>query len=255
VASSRLKVAEAIRLHRSGESLAKSQKFMASLPQGGLSELSGLLYEDPVSMALLSLRQAAPEVAEAFSQMAAERTPMVIRAYGEESSIREASQSTGFDASGVLVAAAIAIPNLLRARIAANESSAVATIRTANVAQVTYSTLNPQRGFARDFASLGPDPRGPGSSPDHASVIDATLGNAKCTSGAWCEKSGFQFSIATTCGKERCGEYVVVGTPVSGGTGTRSFCSTSDGVVRYKSGPPLTTPVSAPDCKTWSPVY
>ena len=255
MASSRLKVAEAIRIHRSGESLAKSQKFLASVPQSNLTELSALLYEDPLSMVMLSLRQAAPEVAQAFSQVAAERTPVVVSAYGEESSIREASQSAGFDTGGVLVVAAIAIPNLLRARTAANEASAVATIRTANVAQVTYSTMNPQRGFAHDFASLGPDPRGPGSSsPEHASVIDATLGNASCTAGAWCEKSGFQFSINTACGKQRCSEYAVVGTPVSGSTGTRSFCSTSDGVVRYKSGPPLPTPVSALECRTWSPV-
>jgi type II secretory pathway pseudopilin PulG len=255
MASSRLKIAEAIRLHRSGESLAKSQKFLASVPQGNLSELSALLYEDPLSMAMLSLRQAAPEMAEAFSQAAAEKTPVVVSAYGEESSIREASQSAGFDTGGVLVVAAIALPNLLRARTAANESSAVATIRTANVAQVTYSTMNPQRGFAHDFASLGPDPRGPGSSsPDHASVIDATLGNASCTAGAWCEKSGFHFSINTACGKQRCSEYVVVGTPVSGSTGTRSFCSTSDGVVRFKSGPPLTTPVSASECRLWPPL-
>ena len=255
MASSRLKVAEAIRLHRSGESLAKSQKFLASVPQGNLSELSALLYEDPLSMAMLSLRQAAPEMAEAFSQAAAEKTPVVVSAYGEESSIREASQSAGFDTGGVLVVAAIALPNLLRARTAANESSAVATIRTANVAQVTYSTMNPQRGFAHDFASLGPDPLGPGSSsPDHASVIDATLGNASCTAGAWCEKSGFHFSINMACGKQRCSEYVVVGTPVSGSTGTRSFCSTSDGVVRFKSGPPLTTPVSASECRLWPPL-
>lgn len=255
MASSRLKVAEGIRLHRSGESLAKSQKFLASVPQGNLSELSALLYEDPLSMAMLSLRQAAPEMAEVFSQAATEKTPVVVTADGEESSIREASQSAGFNTGGVLVVAAIAIPNLLRARTAANEASAVATIRTANVAQVTYSTMNPRRGFAPDFASLGPDPRGPGSSsPEHASVIDATLGNASCTSGAWCEKSGFHFSIATACGKQRCNEYVVVGTPVSGGTGTRSFCSTSDGVVRYRFGPPLATPVSASECRMWSPV-
>jgi len=255
IASSRAKVAEAVRLHRGGESLAKSQKFLASLPGGNLSELSGLLYEDPMAAAMIGLRQAAPEMVEAFSQVAAESTPVVVSAYGEESSIREASRSAAFDAGGMMVVAAIAIPNLLRARIAANESSAVATIRTANVAQVTYSAMNPQRGFARDFASLGPDPHGPGSSsPDHASVIDATLGNASCTAGAWCQKSGFQFSILTACGKQRCGEYVVVGTPVSSSTGGRSFCSTSDGVVRVKSGPPLTTPVSALECRTWSPL-
>ena len=148
--------------------------------------------------------------------------------------------------------AAIAIPNLLRARIAANESSAVAAIRTANVAQLSYSTMYPQRGFARDLATLGPDPRGPNNfSADHAGLIDATLGNASCTAGAWCTKSGFQFKITAACTKQ---DYVAVGTPVTSNTGNRSFCSTSDAVIRFKPGPPLTLPISVSECKTWPPL-
>ena len=155
----------------------------------------------------------------------------------------------------ILVGAAIAIPNLLRARIAANESSAVGMIRTANTAQVMYSSSYPQRGFARDLATLGPDPRDlSASSADHANFIDAALGNAGCTAGVWCKKSGFQFSITATCRQRRCDEYVVVGTPVSSNTGSKSFCSTSDAVVRSKTGPPLTSPVSVSGCRTWSPL-
>ena len=51
----------------------------------------------------------------------------------------------------ILIIAAIAIPNLLRARIAANESSAVSSIRTVNTAQVTYSTGYPAVGFSPDL--------------------------------------------------------------------------------------------------------
>ena len=46
----------------------------------------------------------------------------------------------------ILIIAAIAIPNLLRARIAANESSAVSSIRTINTAQVTYQSAYPTFG-------------------------------------------------------------------------------------------------------------
>ena len=151
----------------------------------------------------------------------------------------------GVDAGVILVAAAIAIPNLLRARMAANEASAATSIRTVNTAQVTYSSSYPQRGFAHDLATLGPDPRGlTTSSAEHASFIDSTLGNASCTAGAWCTKSGYQFIINTVCKKQTCKEYVVVGTPAGNNTGTRSFCSTSDGVVRYRVGAPLTSAVS-----------
>ncbi len=255
VASSQETVAEAIRVHHSGESLARSKKFLAALPPGHPSEVSALLYEDPAAVAELTLRQVSPALADSLSHASAEASPMVIAAYGEESALREASRSGGVDAGAILVGAAIAIPNLLRARIAANESSAVANMRIANTAQVIYSSSYPQRGFARDLASLGPDPRGTGSlSVDHASVIDATLGNASCTAGTWCTKSGYQFSITAVCKKQRCEEYVVVGTPISSNSGTRNLCSTSDGVVRYRSGPPLTSPVSVAECRAWSPL-
>src|SRR5271170_2823872 len=54
----------------------------------------------------------------------------------------------------ILIIAAIAIPNLLRARIAANESSAVASIRTLNTAQISYNSAYPTVGFASTLASL-----------------------------------------------------------------------------------------------------
>ncbi len=40
----------------------------------------------------------------------------------------------------ILIIAAIAIPNLMRSRMAANEASAVGSLRTINTAEVTYST-------------------------------------------------------------------------------------------------------------------
>jgi type IV pilus assembly protein PilA len=255
IGSGRETVAEAVQLHRSGESFAKSKTLLASLPPGHGSEVSGLLYENPAALAALNMRRIFPEMAESLSHTTEETAPVMIYAYGEESALREVSKSGGFDAGLVLAGAAIAVPNLLRARIAANESSAVATIRTANTAQVSYSSIYPQRGFARDLATLGPDPGGAGtSSAEHASLIDATLGNASCTAGAWCTKSGFQFSITAVCQKQRCEEFVVVGTPVSSSTGTRSFCSTSDAVVRYKPGDPLSSPVSVSECQRWSPL-
>ncbi len=56
----------------------------------------------------------------------------------------------------ILIIAAIAIPNLLRARISANDSAAAATIRTINTAEVTYSTSYVTSGYADTFTKLGP---------------------------------------------------------------------------------------------------
>ena len=55
----------------------------------------------------------------------------------------------------ILIIAAIAIPNLLRARMAANESSAVASIRTINTGVVTYNSTYPTVGFAASLTVLG----------------------------------------------------------------------------------------------------
>ena len=75
----------------------------------------------------------------------------------------------------ILIIAAIAIPNLLRARISANESSAVASIRTLNTAQISYNSAYPTVGFASTLGALS----GTGCNPPdstQACLIDTTLG-------------------------------------------------------------------------------
>ena len=253
IASSHEKLQEALRLHRSGESLAKSPKFKATQPSGA-SQFSAMLYEDPLAMAAMSMRRFMPGWTPTSGQSAA--TPLVMYGYGDATAMREASRSSGVDPAIIMVTAAIAIPNLLRARTAANESSAAASIRTVNTAQLTYATAYPQKGYARSLAALGPDPRGPAIySPLHAGIIDGTLGNPTCTMGVWCAKSGFKFIIKTTCvNLQRCREYVVIGTPESANSGTKNFCSTSDTVVHYQNGAPLSAPISAKECQAWEPI-
>ena len=82
----------------------------------------------------------------------------------------------------ILIIAAIAIPNLLRARIAANESSSVASLRTLNTAQVTYQSTFPTLGYAATIAALGPGaatgcPAG-GPTSTAACLVDYVLANA-----------------------------------------------------------------------------
>jgi type IV pilus assembly protein PilA len=257
VASSHEMVAEGIRLHKSGESFARSKKLQESLPAGYSADVSALLYEDPATVTALNLRQLSPDMAKTFARLSPPTEPIVFRAYGEDSAIRGVSTSGGADAGIILVAAAVAIPNLMRARIAANESSAITMVRTAIVAQVSYSASYPDKGYAPDLATLGPDPRGTGfHSPEHASLIDSTLGNLSCTSGAWCSKSGYNFTLIAHCqlSSPRCKEFVVVGTPLTGSTGTRSFCATSNGVVRYKFTGPLSSSINEAECHAWIPL-
>jgi hypothetical protein len=257
--SSRDTVADALRLHHSGESLAKSKKFLAALPPGHPSGESTLIYEDPVSIAQLQLRLKAPDLAAPLGQLSGTIPPIVACSYGEESAIQGESTSMALDAgmvAGVAVVAAVAIPNLLRSRVAANEASAVGTVRTLVVAEVTYTTAYPEKGYATELAKLGTDPRGPQfQSAEHASLVDDVLGNSTCTKEAWCTKSGYRFNLKAVCKTRKCGQFVAAGIPVTvGTTGNRSFCSTSDGVIRFTSNPPPTAPPSVAECRAWTPL-
>lgn len=255
VASSQQGLFEAMRLHGSGESLAKSKRFLASLPPGRSPEASALFYQDPIAMGMLQARQLFPQLADSLTQFSKDAVPSVTRVYGEESAIRETSNSSTLDVSMPLIVAAIAIPNLLRSRIAANEASAVGSLRVVNTAQVTYAATYPERGFASNLAAFGSDPQAPtASSPEHARLIDESLANASCFGDAWCTKSGYNFRIAAVGRLQPRKEYVAVATPVDPNAGTRSFCSTSDAIIRFKVGPPLTAPLSVSECRAWAPL-
>jgi len=255
IASSRETLARAVRLHKTGESLGKSRKFLSLLPPGHPSGVSALFYEDPIAAVAMQIRLLAPDIAGAFPKFNVESMPVMVCAYGEKTAIREASTSVAFDAGAVLVVAAVAIPNLLRSRIAANEASAVSMVRTVNTAQAIYAATYPERGYAPDLATLGPDPSGSVTySAVHGGLIDPALGNASCTAGAWCTKSGYRFNVTTVCKEQLCKEYVVVGSPIDSNTGGRNFCSSSDGVIRFNKEPPLTAPVNVPDCRVWPPL-
>ena len=128
----------------------------------------------------------------------------------------------------ILIIAAIAIPNLLRSRMSANEASAAGSLRTLSTANVTYSSTY-NVGFAPDITSLGP-----GATPatsDMADLIDATLGGANPST-----KSGYTFAytplVAAPTSTNPNGGFAVVATPVtSGSTGQSTFCIDQTNVV------------------------
>jgi len=133
----------------------------------------------------------------------------------------------------IMIIAAIAIPNLLRARMAANESSAVASIRTITTGEVTYQTAYPTVGYAPALANLG-GALGAACAPTstHACLIDAVLSNNGNPTGSG--KSGYSFTTAagTVVGGVYSG-YGVQEIPLSiNQTGIRAFCAEEDAVVR-----------------------
>ena len=159
----------------------------------------------------------------------------------------------------ILMISAIAIPSLLRSRMAANESAAASTLRIVNTSQITYITAYPNAGYARDLATLGPGSAGCASegsaTQEHACLLDGMVANTSCTEGNWCVKSGYQFAMAgSDCEGHPCADYVVVAKPLTrGSTGERAFCSISDAVIRQRRGTVDSLP-TVEECRSWSPI-
>ncbi len=122
----------------------------------------------------------------------------------------------------ILIIAAIAIPNMTRAKITANESSAVSSMRTINTAQVAYSTAFPTVGYADNLSKLAPPAGGGPPTSTAAGLIDQVLGCATQP----CKKSGYLFSITNPKGSNPVAGYDLYGTPqLVGNSGIRGYCS------------------------------
>ena len=89
----------------------------------------------------------------------------------------------------ILIIAAIAIPNLLRSRIAANQASAVQSCRVINSAEIVYSSTYSQ-GYAPSLTALAPPPNGTDTTSSAAGLIDNVL-----AAGV---KSGYAFTYTPT---------------------------------------------------------
>ena len=259
IASDRETANQAVRQHRTGDSLGKSAKLRQGLA-GQSANASILMYQNAGQMYGPMFAQLPAEIRQLLpnaSQLDTKANVFYINA--DETSFRgSTSDNIHTDLSVGLIVAAIAIPNLLRSRIAANEAAAAATVRTVNTAQVAYETTYPRKGYAPSLAALGPPASGSCSAKDetaaHACLLNSEVGNFTCTAGTWCTKGGYRYSVRGICGPTGCKGYVVTATPVSTNTGTKSFCSTVDAVVRVSMGVPLTDPLTAAQCKAWKPI-
>ena len=123
----------------------------------------------------------------------------------------------------ILIIAAIAIPNLLRSKMAANEASAVATLRTLNTSAVAYSTT--YSNYPPSLASMGPIASGGTPSSTTADLVDSVLGKDPAT------KSGYTFVYVGS--GTPTSSYGITATPVTvGSTGQRGFFTNQSGVIR-----------------------
>jgi type IV pilus assembly protein PilA len=116
----------------------------------------------------------------------------------------------------ILIIAAIAIPNLVKSKMAANEASAVESLRTINTAEVTYASTY-GTGYT-NLAALG-----------GSGLVDSVLVSGK--------KSGYTFQVAPSDGTGSAVDpytgYTATGVRQSSNMGNRMFCTDSSGVIRY----------------------
>jgi type IV pilus assembly protein PilA len=146
----------------------------------------------------------------------------------------------------ILIIAAVAVPNLLRAKVAANEASAGASMRTLATAELTYRLAYPTIGYADLPTLCGPATCTPSSTA--ACIIDATLSAGK--------KSGYTFvATPSSSGSGVMDLYLLTSVPQTiNVTGTKAFCEIEDHVIMYIT--PATVPASRAVCDggTYSPL-
>jgi prepilin-type N-terminal cleavage/methylation domain-containing protein len=132
----------------------------------------------------------------------------------------------------ILIIAAIAIPNLLRSRIAANQASAVGSLRVLTTAETTYiSTYNT---YSATLGDLGPPAGGTNAMATAAGLIDSVLagGEAAATESS---KSGyvFTYTAGATDPSGKVYAYSITATPSEVGTTGNNFYYTDQvGVIR-----------------------
>jgi type II secretory pathway pseudopilin PulG len=135
-------------------------------------------------------------------------------------------------ATSLVYLAAIAIPNLLRARMAANQASAVASVRTLNTAAITYVATY-AKGFPPTLSALGPPPGGGAPNANAAGLIDGVLASAR--------KSGYDFTYSPgeTDADGRVKTYAIHADPIKpGNTGQNHYFTDQTGVIRQETDRP-----------------
>jgi len=132
----------------------------------------------------------------------------------------------------ILIIASIAIPNLLRSKMAANEAAGAAMVRNLNNAEAVYwNTYGGSVGFAHTLLKLR---TAQPCDKTHACLVDELTG---CVAEP-CVKGGYMYFMTSTASTEPFADYTSTGTPVAfGKTGSKNLCSTEDGVIRQEPNP------------------
>jgi type IV pilus assembly protein PilA len=144
----------------------------------------------------------------------------------------------------ILVIAAIAIPNLMRARMSANDASAAGSVRTINTAEIAYSNAYTTVGFTALATLGGAAPCTP--SPATGCILDNSLATNNGGSG----KSGYSLNATPSAspGSPTNDQFYSTATPLGVISGSRSYCSVQDAVLRLQPAGNITLVPSYASC-------
>ncbi|MGA7219885.1 MAG: prepilin-type N-terminal cleavage/methylation domain-containing protein [Candidatus Sulfotelmatobacter sp.] len=150
----------------------------------------------------------------------------------------------------ILIIAAIAIPNLMRARMAANDSSAAGSEHTIIVGEVGYQTSYPSTGYAV-LSNLGGTGTPCVPATNNGCLIDNNLAQNGTPTGTG--KSGYSFKVVVTAPTSTApSTFYTTAAPISNTSGTKSYCAADDGVLRSQTT--LTPPASYAACLGVAPL-
>jgi len=151
----------------------------------------------------------------------------------------------------ILIIAAIAIPSLLRSRMAANDSAAASSLRTINTAEISYLTNYPLVGYSITLKSLGPN-------GVDCTVVANVVATASCLiddklgcAADPCPKGGHNYSLVAGTAGVPAQDYAAGASAIALGTSAnKNFCGLPDGVIRVETVPTQKNTVNMGNCST-----
>ena len=160
----------------------------------------------------------------------------------------------------ILIIAAIAIPNLMKSKQAANQGAAAANTRTIVSAEHTFAItyFGAGGGFADSLGRLGPG-GGPcaatGGTSTNACLVDQVLGCAAQP----CVKDNYQYNVNPIGAYPATTDYISFATAIGANYGKQDFCATSEGVVRFNvlagaAVPPTAALTTVAACNAYGPL-
>jgi type IV pilus assembly protein PilA len=154
----------------------------------------------------------------------------------------------------ILIIAAIAIPNLMRAKMAANDSSAAASVRSIITGEIGYFASYPTIGYTALVALGGPPAAACVVGTTSACMIDSNLANNGTPAGSG--KSGYKFASTPSTGGASPvpNQFLATATPITATTGSKAYCAVDDGVVRTAAPGTITLVGSYGACQALNPL-